>query len=264
MVCSDVAARGIDIAGLSHVFNYDVPVHAEDYVHRIGRTGRAGLSGVAYTLATLDDAKALAAITKLIKQDIPQMVVDAAPEKKKAAPAPETEAVAEPSRRRRTADAPEAAPVVEAIVTPLPVAPPAAPQSVAPPQPARRVPTPAPAPQPFGHDPLPVRSSGRRQDGGLVSLLSDQPAQPQPSHRRERPPREERPFAPNQAAPVADFRPAPRPVSNNGHEAPRRHRHEADEPMDNVAGFGDHVPAFLLRPVRSASLTPEPADVGDE
>ncbi len=50
MVCSDVAARGIDIAGLSHVFNFDTPIHAEDYVHRIGRTGRAGREGRAFHL----------------------------------------------------------------------------------------------------------------------------------------------------------------------------------------------------------------------
>src|SRR6202163_940422 len=51
LVCSDVAARGLDIGGLSHVFNFDVPQHAEDYVHRIGRTGRAGLEGKALTIA---------------------------------------------------------------------------------------------------------------------------------------------------------------------------------------------------------------------
>ena len=51
LVCSDVAARGLDIGGLSHVFNFDVPHHAEDYVHRIGRTGRAGLEGCAFTIA---------------------------------------------------------------------------------------------------------------------------------------------------------------------------------------------------------------------
>ena len=51
LVCSDVAARGLDIGGLSHVFNFDVPHHAEDYVHRIGRTGRAGLEGRAFTIA---------------------------------------------------------------------------------------------------------------------------------------------------------------------------------------------------------------------
>ena len=55
MIASDVAARGLDIAGLSHVFNFDVPGNAEDYVHRIGRTGRAGKSGRAFTIAASDD-----------------------------------------------------------------------------------------------------------------------------------------------------------------------------------------------------------------
>ena len=67
LVASDVAARGLDIAGLSHVFNFDVPHNPEDYVHRIGRTGRAGLSGRAFTLvATGDDQEALKAVEKLI------------------------------------------------------------------------------------------------------------------------------------------------------------------------------------------------------
>jgi len=71
LVCSDVAARGLDIKGLSHVFNFDVPTHAEDYVHRIGRTGRAGLSGRAFMLVTPDDTKFLTAIEKLIAKPIP-------------------------------------------------------------------------------------------------------------------------------------------------------------------------------------------------
>ncbi|WP_346897509.1 DEAD/DEAH box helicase [uncultured Roseibium sp.] len=70
LVASDVAARGLDIPEVSHVFNYDVPSHAEDYVHRIGRTGRAGRSGVAYTLVTPDDQKYLDAIEKLINNPI--------------------------------------------------------------------------------------------------------------------------------------------------------------------------------------------------
>jgi superfamily II DNA/RNA helicase len=71
LVASDVAARGIDIAGLSHVFNFDVPINAEDYVHRIGRTGRAGRSGRAFTLiANEDDRHYLAAIEKLIGKTI--------------------------------------------------------------------------------------------------------------------------------------------------------------------------------------------------
>ena len=59
LVASDVAARGLDLPKVSHVFNYDVPMHAEDYVHRIGRTGRAGREGRALTIATSDDGKFL-------------------------------------------------------------------------------------------------------------------------------------------------------------------------------------------------------------
>ena len=70
LVASDVAARGLDVPGVSHVVNYDVPHHAEDYVHRIGRTGRAGLTGIAYTLMNPDEAENLAEIEKLIHQPI--------------------------------------------------------------------------------------------------------------------------------------------------------------------------------------------------
>ncbi len=72
LVASDVAARGLDIKGVSHVVNYDVPHHAEDYVHRIGRTGRAGNLGIAITLATEDDAEKVAEVEKLIGQPIPR------------------------------------------------------------------------------------------------------------------------------------------------------------------------------------------------
>ena len=70
LVASDVAARGLDIPMVSHVFNFDVPTHAEDYVHRIGRTGRAGRSGKSFTLVTREDSKYLAAIEKMIAKDI--------------------------------------------------------------------------------------------------------------------------------------------------------------------------------------------------
>lgn len=76
LVCSDVAARGIDIGGLSHVFNFDVPHHAEDYVHRIGRTGRAGREGHAYMLAVPDDRLAVEAVEKLVGTAIPRIVID--------------------------------------------------------------------------------------------------------------------------------------------------------------------------------------------
>ena len=73
LVCSDVAARGLDIQGMSHVFNFDVPTHAEDYVHRIGRTGRAGREGHALLLAMPEDSRHLAAIEKLIGYPIPRI-----------------------------------------------------------------------------------------------------------------------------------------------------------------------------------------------
>jgi superfamily II DNA/RNA helicase len=79
LVCSDVAARGLDIQGLSHVFCFDVPYHAEDYVHRIGRTGRAGREGRSFTLAAPEDGKSVAAIQKLIARDIPAATIPGIP-----------------------------------------------------------------------------------------------------------------------------------------------------------------------------------------
>src|SRR5262245_36405776 len=73
LIASDVAARGLDIPDVSHVFNFDVPHHADDYVHRIGRTGRAGKSGTAITIVSSIDSKSVAAIEKLIGQTISWM-----------------------------------------------------------------------------------------------------------------------------------------------------------------------------------------------
>ncbi|HKU66131.1 MAG TPA: DEAD/DEAH box helicase [Rhizomicrobium sp.] len=70
LVASDVAARGLDVPAVSHVFNFDVPIHADDYVHRIGRTGRAGRSGAAYMLASHRDGKYLEAIEKITGQKL--------------------------------------------------------------------------------------------------------------------------------------------------------------------------------------------------
>ena len=72
LVASDVAARGLDVKGVSHVFNFDVPWQPDDYIHRIGRTGRAGMKGIAITLATRADAEAVAAIEKLTGHKIPR------------------------------------------------------------------------------------------------------------------------------------------------------------------------------------------------
>jgi len=88
LIASDVAARGLDIPDVSHVFNFDVPHHPDDYVHRIGRTGRAGKSGTAITIVAPIDQKSLAAIEKLTGQTIPW-----------ASPPPAGETSSEPSER---------------------------------------------------------------------------------------------------------------------------------------------------------------------
>ena len=80
LVASDVAARGLDIPEVSHVFNFDVPHHPDDYVHRIGRTGRAGRSGTAISLVCPSDQKSVLAIEKLIGQPIAHSDVRAVPE----------------------------------------------------------------------------------------------------------------------------------------------------------------------------------------
>ena len=103
LVASDGAARGLDVPNVSHVFNYDVPSHAEDYVHRIGRTGRAGKSGTAMMICSPRDEKNFAAIEELVKMEIPRM------EHAKSGQTAETETVSEdsaekkPARRSRTA-----------------------------------------------------------------------------------------------------------------------------------------------------------------
>jgi superfamily II DNA/RNA helicase len=95
LVASDVAARGLDIPEVSHVFNFDVPHHPDDYVHRIGRTGRAGRSGTAISIVTPIDQKSVVAIEKLIGQSIPRAEADFSSE----AAAGESEAAHEPRSR---------------------------------------------------------------------------------------------------------------------------------------------------------------------
>ena len=99
LVASDVAARGLDIPSVSHVFNFDVPSHAEDYVHRIGRTGRAGREGKAVMICASSDEKNLDAIERLIDKAIPRAEN---PLKSASAPAPVAEPVEEDEKPRRS------------------------------------------------------------------------------------------------------------------------------------------------------------------
>lgn len=117
LVASDVAARGLDIPAVSHVFNFDVPTHAEDYVHRIGRTGRAGRSGAAFTLIAKSDKKYIDAIEKLIDTKIEW--VDTPPA---SATPDETDAkTTKRPRRSRAGKAKEVTAAPEAVVDPTSV-----------------------------------------------------------------------------------------------------------------------------------------------
>jgi len=156
LVASDVAARGLDVKGVSHVFNYDAPWHPDDYIHRIGRTGRAGATGTAYTFATSADAEAIENIEKLTGMKIERLGKPRRAEPTEAAPeaeAPKPERAARPPRGRKPAAEAKAAPEPKSVVETKP-----APESRAPRAEPRPVPVAAkpvaakPAPQPTMRD----------------------------------------------------------------------------------------------------------------
>jgi ATP-dependent RNA helicase RhlE len=100
MVATDIAARGIDVVGISHVINYDVPTHAEDYVHRIGRTGRAEATGDAITLVSRDEEKYLREVGKFIGRKLTAQKCKGFSYVKSQPPEPKTAKSSKPSRRR--------------------------------------------------------------------------------------------------------------------------------------------------------------------
>jgi superfamily II DNA/RNA helicase len=223
LVASDVAARGLDIPDVSHVLNFDVPIHAEDYVHRIGRTGRAGRTGTAITIVTSADTKYVAAIEKLISQSIEWMgdpVSQASSEdrsgfqrggngsRSQRGPGHSNNRRPERSEPAHLADddserPTDARPVRDSTG-----------RAGAPPQrPTRRD---APPPRP-------AASAGRE------APAPRSPVQPG----RDRGPSSDRPQYGERAV-----------------RSDRYERHDRNEP--DVVGLGDHVPAFLLRPTRPA------------
>lgn len=115
LVASDVAARGLDIPDVSHVFNFDVPIHAEDYVHRIGRCGRAGRDGWAFTLVTPSDEKYIEAIMKLTGDKIPY--VNGEQQSKAPAPAKKDDRSKDAAPKRGRKDTKEKAVVAEKPAT---------------------------------------------------------------------------------------------------------------------------------------------------
>jgi superfamily II DNA/RNA helicase len=246
LVASDVAARGLDIQGLSHVFNFDVPIHAEDYVHRIGRTGRAGMQGRAFTIAAPEDGKFVAAIVSLIAKEIPLGTVDgianealdyddSGRRRRRAAPrsGAAAKSTGEPrrSRSRRTAETVAAEPAhaeaapIEAVHVEV------------------------------------VRAEAPRSENSRSEPGRSEPGRSE-SGRRPRHERGARPSSAPQHSAAEPIRMTPEGMRRSSNvtvlaeAAGRRGRSQAEEREDaedrRIVGFGDHLPAFLARPVRLA------------
>ncbi|MHC8509750.1 MAG: DEAD/DEAH box helicase [Rhodospirillales bacterium] len=218
LVCSDVAARGLDIVNMSHVFNFDVPIHAEDYVHRIGRTGRAGKQGRAFSIGTPADVKSLAEIERLIGKPIPRLNLPGltaneskAASSASAAPAPAAPASAErpqpaeKPRRARTSRPPRGGGEARASRESQ----------------EAREPREARAPR-EAQAPREVREPQKASDGGGAGADSSADN----GERGERGGRSPKPRQPSQ----------PRHSGGGG---------DTSGGSERPAGFGDHVPAFL-------------------
>jgi superfamily II DNA/RNA helicase len=211
LVASDVAARGLDIPAVSHVFNFDVPTHSEDYIHRIGRTGRAGLKGTAITIASPIDRKYVGSIEKMIGEPIKELEVEAASERAASIYGNREPAAAErPDRERRDHGRER---------------------------------------HRGGRD-RPRGANRDRHDGGApvepVAMLAET-AMPAPTTKptpvaEHRPAPQRRPDEPRREQ--RDHREPRR--DQRGRD---RHREPVDREPATV-GLGDHVPQFLLRPTR--------------
>ncbi len=253
LVASDVAARGLDIPAVSHVFNFDVPSHAEDYVHRIGRTGRAGRKGTAYTIATPADEKYLGAIEGLIKSPIPR------------AEPPEgfSFSAAAQGAPKKYDDDPRRAPRARKTDKPRPIAEHGQVAPLAPLDSGTRV----AAPDELAAPPRPERERGprrRRDEGRRDEATVEENAAPIIEQDR-----------------VEDRREDRRDDRRDDRRENRRDRGGRDERRDrggrddrrrdrddgpSVVGLGDHVPDFLTRSFRPSFTTDsvETADSADD
>lgn len=217
LVASDVAARGLDIPAVSHVFNFDVPIHAEDYVHRIGRTGRAGRAGASFTLVSRRDAKYVDAITKLIDREIEWLdgqeaihSADPADDKPARGRRGESKSPARKTGRgdkRAREDAAEPAAAAEAQARPVE----------------------AEAIEVAAERPAPRREREERQ-----------PRQ----EREERQPRENQP---RESHPAPQRTPEPANANDDrNRNRNRRGGRDNDDREPTPVGFGDEIPAFMM------------------
>ena len=241
LVASDVAARGLDIPAVSHVFNFDVPSHPEDYVHRIGRTGRAGRLGKALTIAVPSDDKYLKAIESLTKSEIPRGALpegfvpsedDGRPERPREARSSRGGSERERSPRGRDRDrAPKPHDEVAAM-EPLVVAPKA------------EVAIEAVEPKPE------ERRDDRRGDRRVRSEPRNEP----------RPETGPEARSGNRGEGRSEFRSDRREPREDLRDDRRDYRRDRDL-GPAVVGMGDHVPDFILR---SFALKAAPTEEGEE
>jgi len=238
LVASDVAARGLDIEALSHVFNFDVPIHAEDYIHRIGRTGRAGRDGKAFTLAGAGDGKFVAQIEQMLGKPIPRIEVeglgsadlsdeeDRGDGRRRGRGGEQRRGGRSPRGGRSSGRSP--AREREAVVS----SPPPETPGEQPASPAIEMPIPAVAAS---------ASEETRRDRSARSR----------SQRRDRRSHQDSP---------AERRPTNEPIR---HETAFSEPRAAVEDSDSdapVLAFGDHMPAFLKQPVRRVAQAAQETD----
>jgi superfamily II DNA/RNA helicase len=211
LVASDVAARGIDVKGVSHVFNFDAPWHPDDYVHRIGRTGRGGATGIAYTLVTPEDAENIVEIEKLTGHKIERVPSPVAVDGADDAPAPKR-------TRGSKRDTKKAEPRREEVAAEAP----------AKPKSRRVAATGEEAPE----------AAAPREESRARPQREERPARDERPVRDERPAREERPARAER--PVRDERPIrdERPARDD-----RRRRRDQDDGPDD--GWNGPIPDFL-------------------
>ena len=242
LVASDVAARGLDIPDVSHIFNYDVPHHADDYVHRIGRTGRAGKNGDSITLVTPADGRNLDKVIRLIGMTPEELKLDV--DWSQAS----SDGRREPRRRPERRDRGFGRPASETSVAAM------EPSKPTPRAEGAEAPAPAPAPPPFAAE-EPRRQRSRRERPAREAA-AERPAP------RSDPRQETRPATRSESRPEPrqESRPEPRHESRpEPRHEPRRDQHRNSPPTArgrddddhrderHVVGFGSDVPAFLAR-----------------
>jgi superfamily II DNA/RNA helicase len=260
LVASDVAARGLDIPDVSHVFNFDVPHHADDYVHRIGRTGRAGKLGQTFMITTPADTRNLDKVLKLIGKAPEEIVLDLDWANIKDEPRNARggergrggsrggSSSSSSSRERDRDRRPRPVPVHGEVASMAPFDP-----ATAPPSAAEAAPRPERAERPPERT---GRTRGRR--GGSeprpapdAAPAPVEAAAPAPVREPERPSRD-RPDRDRQDRPRpqrAQQERAPQDRPRQDRAAPERHQRNRDDGDDDgVVGFGRDVPAFLSRP----------------